>query len=278
MKIQPWLLEAQTFLSSSFTDVRFEAASLVEDEIALPSHSNGTDYLYLGFNKLISNFYINVKTANATVNPVVSLEYYNGSSWTSVSGLIDDTKGLSRSGFFQWDAVTDSEETAVNSVSKHWLRLSVDTGASTEIWGVSMLFCDDRDIQKIYPPILGDSEYRLGQDSHIFNHLVARDWVIDELLSKGILKINSQGSLSDITPWDLLKEEQLRLAAAYKCLAHIYFNISDDEEDTYMAKSAKYMKAAESSIRRFNLAVDTNDDGVLQESEKITIRHGRMFY
>ena len=276
MKNTDIILDVKTFASSTFTDVRFEAADLIRDSIAVTSHTSGTDYIYFGYRKPIHAAYLTVDTANTTSDPTVSLEYYNGTTWASLSEVIDDTKGLTRDGFIQWEQPTDFSLVPVDSVSKYWIRLSVDTAADTSIFGISLLFSDDRSIVLEYPDIL-DSGFQLGQSSLIYHHLAARNYVIQKLNSRGLFKVNQDsGDIEDLNIWDLMNEEQLRQAATFYALHKIFDSVSDGE-DHYSVKSENYLAKAENAMKLYRITYDKDDDGKVDSVEKrFVIKSGRL--
>jgi hypothetical protein len=76
-----------------------------------------------------------------TGSPTIVWEYYNGSTWSSLSGIDDETSNFTKSGMrrVSWTVPTDWATTDINDVTAYWVRarLSV-TGTGTadadQIW------------------------------------------------------------------------------------------------------------------------------------------------
>jgi len=253
------MLEAKEFLSSSFTDFKFEASDLLRDTKTLTSHTQSTDYIYVGYYKPINQIFFSLDTVNSLTGGMIA-EYYNGSTWTSLT-IFDDTKGLQRDGFVQWSKPTDWTANTIDSVEKYWIRFSVTTAADCVLTGISSLFSDDNDLIKVYPDI-GDTEFKLGQPKLLNAHVEARDWIIQKLRNSGILKENASTLyLDDLQVFDVLNKEQLRSAAKYYALYTIFFNVSDNPDDIYMVKANKYLQFAQNAYKLAKFDVDSDDDG-----------------
>lgn len=257
------LLEIKYYNGSTYSDNKvalgqpaFNTASITLDT---------TDYIYIGYYKPINQVYLDIPTPN-TVSSIVTLEYWNGSTWDEVQD-IDGTLDLTKSGLIQWAALSDWEANEVDSSSQYWLRLSTDTLHTEATYNfIGLVFSDDNDLLIQVPYIL-DSNMLNDELSHFKYHIAARDRIVQAMTKKGYLKRDSSGDLQSITAWDLLDIGEVRQAASQLALYYIYFNASDNPEDHWMDKADKFLQSYEELINLSRLSVDTDDDGVKDDHE-----------
>lgn len=230
-----------------------------------------TDFLYVGFTKPINSIYIQINTPNLNANSI-NAEYYNGTTWVSISNFFDDSKGLTRSGFMSWDRnqVNQSQNT-VNSESAYWVRLSCSADHSaTSIQAINLVFADDNDLVNEVPEIT-DSNHLAGKTSHILTHVAVRNQIIQDLNNKDFKKTNpTTGLKEDLTCWDVLDVNQLKQAAIFLALSKIYFNFSDSPDDKYIQKSNYYQNQYKRAFELSSLALDSDDDGIEDNEETQT--------
>ncbi len=241
--------------------------------------SSSDDYLFVGFEKPINGFYVELETANTVANSF-SLEYYNGTSFSAVDELLDESKGWTRSGFVSWARPVDSttaqtieEATTINSQEAFWYRIrpSADHDAGTQLRGLGVVFSDDRDIQEHEPRLVKTSFIPSGQNSHILSHVAARDEIIQDIRKRELSKKNSSNVFAeDIFALDLLDFKQLRMASKYKAMELIYNGLSDNPDDVYAVQSTKYKLDYEDAFKLFLLDLDLNDDGDLDSNDRRT--------
>ena len=142
--------------NGTFTDFSREGLDYDRDTFTVTLDSN-TSYLYVGFYKPINMFYVEVGTANTNAGSFIA-QYYNGSTWVSMSDFYDETSCFTRSGFIQWDrGQTDEASTSVNSTPLFWYRFKPSiTHSATVINGLNIVFSDDTDLKREFYEI---SEY-----------------------------------------------------------------------------------------------------------------------
>jgi hypothetical protein len=111
--------------SGAFTDETADAISAAGADVAVPQNSTG-DALYVGADDVFGILNIDIATA-ATGSPTVAWEYWNGSSWTAVTGLTDNTTAFSAgTGFL----------TVEFDVPSNWVARTVGAGTTgTQIRG-----------------------------------------------------------------------------------------------------------------------------------------------
>lgn len=253
---------------ASFTDISDNLVDFNADDTESVTFAS-TDYIYVGFNRPINTFYLELSTANTNTS-VLSVDYYNGTSYTSVSGLHDSTKGLARSGFVRWDRnLTDEASVAVNSLTRYWYRLSVDvTTSAMVLQGLNLVFADDRDLKREFEEILDFLPD--NTTSFILKHEATRNHVVQDLRADGRFKEDfSSGYAKDITAFDLLDISQVNLAATYLCLSKIFSNVSDEVDDKYIQRSREYMSLYTRAMGTFYLDLDLDNDGKQDISERM---------
>lgn len=253
--------------NSSFADYSNEALDFDRDTISITLHQS-EDYLYVGYYKPISAFYIELGTANTNAGSFTG-EFYNGTTWVSLEGLHDDTKSFTRSGFITWDRnQTDEDNTTVNSTDKYWYRFRPSvTHSATVINGLNIVFADDQDLKREFFEI---SDFLpSGESSFILTHVACRDHIIQVLRNAGYEKRNSAMLREDLTAFDLLELGEIKLAATYLALSKIFSNIQDDEEDIWRQKSQDYMSLYSKSQKNGFLSLDLDDDGIKDIPERV---------
>ncbi len=97
-----------------------------------PAVEGVNDAFYIGVPNEFTE--ISINTGTAGVGGVVAWEYYNGSTWASLSGLTDDTTGFTATGAqaVTWTRPSDWSKTTVNSgASLYFVRARCTTVYST---------------------------------------------------------------------------------------------------------------------------------------------------
>lgn len=258
--------------NTTFTEYSHKLASFGKDAVTM-SVANATDYLYIGFDKPVNAFYIDITTANGSEGSL-TFEYYNGSTWVDCVEKSDDTLGFFRSGFVRWERQTDHVENSVNSMTSFWVRAkpSVDR-TNIVLSGLNLVFSDDHELSLISPSI-NDSTFLGDEFSHIKTHSAVKIEIIQKFRNKDYIKVDADGNNQNINCWDLHDIDEVRLAATYLALSMIYYSLSDNPEDVWEVKSQKYEEKYEKYINLARLSVDLNDDGVVDDVEnKPTFRN-----
>lgn len=116
--------------NSSFVDFSFDANKYGRDDFDL-QFIHTEDALYLGLYKPFEGVYIEMKTTSSNDNTLTA-EFFNGTSFTSVENFLDQTKGLTRSGFLKWKRNQDDwSKTTINGEELFWIKLTMS--ASPEV-------------------------------------------------------------------------------------------------------------------------------------------------
>jgi hypothetical protein len=189
---------------------------------------------------------------------------------------MDDTDSLERSGFVTWESVAEKKEMC--GTDQYWYRIVVDAECTLTLGGISLLFCDTRDLLSEDPRI-ADSDYLRGETSQIHALVAARDEIIQSLRNRGMLVVDqSTCRWKDLTSWDLINVEQVRNAAKWCAISIIYRNLSDSLNDTFWQRHQHFQKKCNDCLKTLTLlSVDENDDGELTEAEtQKSWRYGSM--
>jgi hypothetical protein len=263
--------------NGTFTDYSHKTGTYGRDAVTI-TITTAEDDLYIGFNKPISAVYIDI-TSTATGESTPTFEYYNGTAYASVTGVSDDTYGLDRSGFIRWDReLTNHAVSTVDGSELYWYKLNPGTDrTSLVISGINLVFSDDYELS-LEQPYISDTEFLGNESSHIKTHAAVRNEIIQKFRNKNYIKIDPvTGDFEDITVWDLLDYDEVRMAATYLALSKIYFQLSDNPEDVWAIKSSAYEDKFEKFINIARLSVDTNDDGILDDVENKPAFKSRYF-
>lgn len=131
----------------TLTDETSEATDSTTDDMTLLPDTPATgDAYYFGNGSQFDTFDITISTAGAGDWTIV-WEYYDGSSWSSLSGVSDGTGGFTTGGTntVAWDTPPDWSTTTVDSTELFWVRARVDsyTSITTQPLGEEVLFGEE---------------------------------------------------------------------------------------------------------------------------------------
>lgn len=248
------------YYNGSFTDYTNDAVNYLADNFTI-THA-ASDYLYIGLEKPFNAVFIEMKIANVN-NSNMIVEQYNGTSWVSVEHT-DETRGLKRSAFLRWEKA-DMEPATINSKEAYYIRISFSADTSAiEYKGINIIFSDDAQLKQEFFEI--DQLRPSGENSFISKHVSAKNEILDRLKQRGTVKtVNSKED--DVNAFDLHDIHEIRQAATYMALAKIFFNLSDNIQDHWWAKYLTFQQKAESALQLFQIEIDSNNDGLNNESD-----------
>lgn len=268
------MLDANTKLTilyddnSVFTDFSQDMNDFTRDTNSI-NLETGNDRLLIGFYKPIDKVYIDFNAVNSQAS-ILTIQYYNGTTFVDVDGQIDETKGFTRSGFLQWTREQDDQvSNVVNGIDLYWYSVSTDTTHVDTIFNaIGIILSDDTEL-KIKVPTILDAASLTGKPSHILAHVSARNWIIQDLRNHNYGKWDQEETqFSDIIAWDLLQHRQFQEAATFYALHQIYFNFSDEPGDKHEIKAKSYFKKYEDQMELAAINLDLDDDGEEDPSEK----------
>jgi hypothetical protein len=224
------------------------------------------DSFYIGFHGKFSARYFKMNTVNAN-SSVLTVEYWNGSSWAAVDDLIDQTsaggKTLAQNGFVSWVNKTDWAKRSLTGIDSdvelYWVKLTVsaDLSASTKVEGVMNLFSDDTLLRSYYPELVSNTGYLPSGRTDLFDqHVAAKDMVVLRLKQRKIIDDESQ----------IIDINSVALAAVHACAFLILNPIATSESSQALRDAA--FKAFSEEIGQLTLDIDKDKDGVISETER----------
>lgn len=224
-----------------------------------------TDSFYIGFEGKFSARHFKMATVNT--NPsTVTIEYWNGSAWTAVKDVVDQTVGFTQSGFIHWENY-DNWKThklaPISEVDLYWVRLKVtaNLSAGTALQSVLNIFCDDDLLRAYYPELVADTRY-LPPDRTDFieQYLAAKDLVVLRLKQRQLITDESQ----------VIDVNGIEVAAVHAAAVLIMRPIATSDETRQRVADAQ--KAFDDESGQLTLRVDQNSDGKVDEAEKQDVR------
>jgi len=256
--------------NGSFTDY-----SLVLNDwqrgTATLDYTTAQDYIYIGRYKPFSKLYFDLSTPN-TATETLTLEYYDDddSAWTELTPDLDDTVGMTRSGWLKWTIPSTWGDVAVNSETLYWVRLSYDASFSPAAVfnAVGLILCDDYDLKKKVPNI---SDYvPSGYTTHVLAEIAAMDEIVQRFRAEGKYKVSaSTGIATDVDEWDLHRIEQINQAATFKALELIFRRESNATDDSFWQKAEHFAGEYEKAYGSALLSMDADDSGFEGVDEQV---------
>lgn len=224
---------------------------------------DGTKKLLVGFKKPISNLYLNLIPNSATRE--LTVEYFNGSSWSGVQGLVDLTFGLTESGFVHWYKNQATEaKTTLEGESLYWYRFSIPEATIT-FKGINTLFSDDFDLKGEFPTIM--DHLPEGKDSFVTFHESARKAIVTDLRKTGVtIQGFSDEFRKQLDAFDLLDIEEVRESAKFLALSKIFKWLSDSAGDKWDALGNEFAAEAAGALTPI-ISIDQDNDGLADEDE-----------
>ena len=238
------------------------------------------DYLYIGVRFPLNSILFKMEAANTQASNL-SVNYWTSSGWTSMVEVSDDTSNSgatlgntahidmvpNKTGAFlmaDTDKITGLE--SVTIYDRYWYRLSfsADLDALTTLSYVGMTFSEDADLGAVYPDLNtanAKSRFESGKTSWEHQHVLAAEFLIDELIHRGAIDSGNQ----------ILVRDNYRKAAAYKVAELIYDSYGSDYEDDRLLAEQKYLKLLDKN----NYKTDKNNDAILNENET-TVEQARF--
>lgn len=122
-----WEGTTASLLTARFVDSSAGTTSTYAGSAITLTDLTSSDYLYIACTDETDKFNITIATA-ATYCVTLAVEYWNGSAWTAVSGLYDDTQGFVRSGSMTFDRASSTQTELFNvGYNAYWYRISISS-------------------------------------------------------------------------------------------------------------------------------------------------------
>lgn len=251
------------------TKITERVENYMDDAYDVALFAKDTDFIYFGHYKELNALFIQCSHDTPSIRNEMLLQYWNGSAWTAVVGMRDDSRGLDRAGFVVWDREQASQvKTTYQSIEGFWYRISVKTAEipNLSLKGVNLVFSDDRDLASEFPSI----KNYLSDDvpSFIGFHQAARDEIISDLRNHGKTVSKSNDYIKKLDQFDLMDFEEIRQASKFKALEKIFFWLSDSNDDKYSGRKNEYKNKYGIAKQQAFLTIDKNDDGKTEPQEQ----------
>lgn len=244
----------------------------ITDRLAQPNGANyvlalqTSDALYVGYHGKFSSRYFQVGVGNAVVSSV-SVTYWDGSNWTAVDDIVDQTQvagaTLGQSGFISWvnkDNWVARSLTGIDSdVELYWVKLtvSVNLSGTTALKSVLNVYSDNVLLSAYFPELVSDTNYLPpGASNFLAQHVAAKDLVVLRLKQRKAIQSDSQ----------IIDANEVAVAATYACAKLILQPIATSEAARVLYDMAS--KGFDDEIGRVQFSVDENEDGLITDAER----------
>ena len=267
--------------NGSITDLTPDLNNYHLGDFTLDDFAFGEDYLYIGNIAPFNHFYLKLATAN-TESLSVDVQYWSGTQWRSVVEVIDETNGLTQSGFITF--VPDRDHawiqsdtngtgqtitglTNVTIYDKYWIRLvlSANPSVTTKISWLGQKFSTDNDLGSEYPELLSTNvktSFEAGKTDWEEQHVRAAELIVAELTKANIIYSKSQ----------ILERHTFMLPSVSKVAEMAYVNFGDDFADQAQNARAEF----KSRIQKGIYDIDLNADAELDTFESNMSNQGFM--
>ena len=275
--------------NGSFTDISLNMLNYSGDTSVI-DYTTVQDNLFFGRYKPFSTMYIEMKVVN-DVTATMTVEYFDKTlnAFKAVDGLVDETKGLTRSGFVHFNNPNNPDnvdwiQSTTNSVEKFYVRVSFDATllATTDLQGWNVVFSDDKDLDRIYSGI--SNFLSTTQTTFILAHEQARIELINTLREDGHFKVQvgdvkNNALPAQLTQWDILDVNEVNLWSTNLALKNIFRGIASNPDDNHHELSKMYAGDAVKAKNVFYMTLDTDDDGTVDREETLAtnVASGEMF-
>ncbi len=242
------------------TEATSKTDSIASDALAFVFTT--AEALYLGFHEKFACRYFYLGTLNTNA-AVLTIKYWDGSAYSPVEDKVDQTEGLTKSGWLSWKNVSGwakSTQAPVVDEQLYWIKIttSANFSAGTTIKAILNLFSDAVLLREYYPELISDTRY-LPSDRTDFieQYHAAKNMVVQELIRIDKIKDESQ----------VLNPEVVAIASAHASAYCILNGIPNASEDLIARKKAVFADF-EFWIERSKLSLDLDNSGELEEVEE----------
>lgn len=237
------------------------------------------DALFIGSYFPFNRKFFSVSSVNSTPS-VATVSVWDGSNFTAVADLMDDTEEFGTSGtvfsadgYMRWipnrnegwqrEDTQDSGGTELitglgskNIYDMYWLKITLSVDCSFTLDWLGDVFCRDADLDGIYRE-LGDSDfktaYESGKTSWEEQIVIASQLVTQDLIKRGYVKDGAQ----------ILDYEDLKLPTVYRTAHLIYSTLGEG----YNQIAIDALNLYEKQLILNNLVIDKNNNADIDMSE-----------
>lgn len=254
------------------TETTDETSSITSNALAFVFLTS--QKFYVGFQGRFASRYFDMGVANTNA-ATLTVKYFDGSVFTAVEDLVDQTSGMTQSGFISWLNSSDwqpNEQVPVTSstgerLKLFWIEITTDTNfsAGTTLQSVLNLFSDDQTVRALQPEIITDTRFLPpGRTDFLEQHLEAKNRVVRRLIQKRVIEVEAQiidaNAVSEAASWAFVD-----IVLSPVSVSDDLIILRDNARDTF-----------EAELSRVNLNIDSSEDGIVSDSEE-RINGGFLF-
>lgn len=221
-----------------------------------------TDALYLGFKEKFACRYFVMGTANTNA-ATLTLTTWDGAAWQTVEDKIDQTNGLTQSGFISWKNRSDWQKHELSPITDeelYWLRIktSANFSASTTLQAILNLFCDNVLLSEWYPELVSDTRYLPPGKSNFYEQFNAgKNMLVQELIKMEKLRDETQ----------ILNPEECAIGAVHASAYCILNGIPSPSEDL-VARKKEILDTLSYWVNGARFSFDLDNSGEIEEPEE----------
>lgn len=263
------------------TDISKQVLNYQTGTYAVASFVAAEDYIYFGSIAPFNHFYLKLSAVSAVASNTMTIQYWDGQNWIDSSETIDDTAGLTTSGYVTFvpsrnnawlaESTNDRGESVTGLTTKviynlFWARikLSTDVPLGFTLSWAGQKFSDDNDLGSEFPDLVRASmlaSFGATKTDWEEQHVKAAEIMVQDLISAAILDFKDE----------ILVREEFILASVMKVAQIIFRGLGDDYKDQMTDSQAEYLKRLDKSVFRS----DKNSNAMLDKQE-IKSRTGFM--
>ena len=218
-----------------------------------------THAIYLGFKHKFRFRYFKCGTATpALTRCVLAASYWNGTGFAQFQDLVDETDGLSKSGFLVWEERPEWAQAVKNSIAElgphspvdglYWVKLVLSDDLERRLEAFKFLLSDDRVLTHLNPEIM--NFLPSGKENFLEQHEVAANSIVSLLKVKKLIAYREQ----------IRNPDDWLLAASYKAIEIILAPIPGDERLAMVKKNAEDQASIHLNVASASIDVDKSED------------------
>lgn len=260
--------------ASARIDLSIPMSDFLETTGVTLNYQSTQDALFIGSDLPFNHRWFELKSANTSTS-AINIEIWNGNTWKPAVDVIDMTavggKAFSKSGIISWtpdkyeswfreESTEDIPElSSLKIYDLFWVKLTFDQNLSsaTSLKYIGHKFSDDKELFARYAHLANeDLISAFAEDKTNWNdqHFIAAEELIQHL----------RASRTIISPNQILRWEQYKIAALHKCAEVIYRSLGEDYATEMKNAQAAFQKAMEIGSQN----IDRNLNATLEFSEK----------
>ena len=132
---------------NSYTDYTNEINNFTQHDVELlPTTPAVDDAFYFGLYNKFTSIYLVIDSGDEGSDITVTWEYWNGTTWTALPSVVDNTNGFTSAGelWIYWDRPADWQQSTVNGVTAYWIRARVSNVGASPVQPKASFGCSGR--------------------------------------------------------------------------------------------------------------------------------------